>query len=126
MANNANAFAVAVGSSQTALKRMEPQPHSNGLEYPQETATPSEIYEDGEPFVRFRFNAPDGATLDKLYAAFGLTSSKTASVTVSLPTNKARTVWADYNGQAVRPPVAEWQIIRYGWVEIVVRQLEAV
>ena len=88
MANNANAFAVAVGSSQTALKRMEPQPHTNGLQYPQQTVTPDAVYRDGEPFARLRFNAVDGPTLDKLYAAFGLTSADYAAVTVSLPTNK--------------------------------------
>lgn len=126
MANSANSFAVAVGSSQTALKRMEPQPHTNGLEYPMQTVTPSAVYRDGEAFARLRFNAPDGATLDKLYAAFGLTSADYAAVTISLPTNKARTVWADYNGQAVKPLEEPWQIIRYGWVEIMVRQLEAV
>jgi len=126
MANNANAFAVAVGSSQTALKRMEPQPHTNGLQYPQQTVTPDAVYRDGEPFARLRFNAVDGPTLDKLYAAFGLTSADYAAVTVSLPTNKARTTWADYNGQAVKPLDEPWQIIRYGWVEILVRQLEAV
>lgn len=126
MANNANAFAVAVGSSQTALKRMEPQPHTNGLQYPQQTVTPDAVYRDGEPFARLRFNAVDGPTLDKLYAAFGLTSADYAAVTISLPTNKARTTWADYNGQAVKPLDEPWQIIRYGWVEILVRQLEAV
>jgi len=115
MANNANAFAVAVGSSQTALKQMA-----------QQTVTPDAVYRDGEPFARLRFNAVDGPTLDKLYAAFGLTSADYAAVTVSLPTNKARTTWADYNGQAVKPLDEPWQIIRYGWVEILVRQLEAV
>lgn len=126
MANNANSFAVAVGSSQTALKRMEPQPHSNGLQYPQQTVTPDAVYRDGDAFARLRFNAVDGVALDKLYAAFGLTSADYAAVTISLPTNKARTTWADYNGQAVKPLDEPWQIIRYGWVEILVRQLEAV
>ena len=88
--------------------------------------TPSAVYRDGEAFARLRFNAPDGAALDKLYAAFGLTSADYAAVTISLPTNKARSVWADYNGQAVKPLDEPWQIIRYGWVEIMVRQLEAV
>ena len=126
MANSANSFAVAVGTSQTALKRLEPQPHTNGLEYPMQMVTPSAVYRDGEAFARLRFNAPDGAALDKLYAAFGLTSADYAAVTISLPTNKARSVWADYNGQAVRPRVNPWDVLRYGQVEIIVRQLEAV
>lgn len=126
MANSANAFAVAVGSSQTTLYRLDPQPHTDGLQYPIETSTPTAVYEDGEPFVRLRFNAPSPVQLAGIYSRLGLTSAKTASVTISLPTNVERTTWADYNGQAVRPQVNPWDILRYGWVEIVVRQLEAV
>ncbi len=126
MANSANVFAVAVGHDQTALVRIVPQPWTNGLQYPEEVYAPTDVYEAGEPFVVMRFNAPDGPMLDALYAAFGLTSSKTANVTISLPTNRARTTWADYNGQAVKDVIDTWQNPRYGQVQITVRLLEAV
>jgi len=126
MANSANSFAVAVGHDQTTLQRMEPQPWTDGLQYPEEVYSPSDVYEAGEAFVVLRFNAPDGVTLDALYAAFGLTSSKTANVTISLPTNRARSTWADYNGQAIKAQRDTWQNPRYGQVEITVRQLELV
>ena len=126
MANNANSFAVASGHSQTALKRLVPQPYCDGLQYPEENYAPTAVYEAGEAFVILRFNAPDPMQVAKIYADMGLTSAKYANVTISLPTNVERTTWADYNGQAVRPRVNPWDVLRYGQVEIIVRQLEAV
>ena len=126
MANSANSFAVASGHSQTALRRLDPQPHTDGLQYPDTIFTPSAVYEDGDPFVRLRFNAPSPVALAQIYSDMGLTTAKYANVTISLPSNVQRTAWADYNGQAVRPAVNPWEVLRFGWVEIVVRQLEAV
>jgi len=126
MANSANAFAVASGHSQTALKRMTPQPHTDGLQYPEEVYTPTTVVEAGEAFVLLRLNNPSPMQVAELYANMGITSAKYANVTISLPTNVERTTWADYNGQAVRPRVNPWDVLRYGQVEILVRQLEAV
>lgn len=126
MANSANTFAGASGHGTSPLTRFDPQPHTDGLQYPVETPTPTAVYEDGAPFVLLRFNAPHPVQLARIYSQLGLTSAKTANVTVSLPTNVERTSWADYNGQAVRPRVNPWEILRYGWVEILVRKLEAV
>lgn len=126
MANSANSFAVASGHNQTALARLDPQPHTDGLQYPEVIFAPSAVYEDGEPFVRLRFKSPSPVQLAGIYSALGLTSAKYANVTISLPSNVQRTTWADYNGQAIKPNVSPWDVLRYGWVEIIVRQLEAV
>lgn len=126
MANSANAFAVASGHDQTVLNRMVPQPHTDGMQYPGEVYTPATVAEEGEAFVILRLNNPSPTQVAEVYANMGITSAKVANVTISLPTNVERTTWADYNGQAVRPRVNPWDVLRYGQVEILVRHLEAV
>ena len=120
---------IAVGHDNTAgYQAFSVEPHTQGVEYPRELVTPTQVYDDGQPFATLRFAALDAPDYLVDLTKAGVYSAKTALVTVRLPADN-RVGYADWNGQAVRPKPGSdrrWDVLRYYDVLLLIRRLAAV
>lgn len=123
-----DAFQVAIGNNNTGgLVTLDPQPDSDGAQYPRVIDTPSTGYFDGKLFTLLRF--PDIVTPDAwvtTLARFGLSdpSVREALVTVRLP-NENKSSYSNFNGRAVRSQHTPHEYCYYKTPEILVRRLVA-
>lgn len=104
------------------------EPHCEGVQYPREIATPTTVYDDGQPFAVLRFAALDAPDYVVDMTKAGVYTAKVADVTVRLPARN-RVGYADYNGQAVQPKNGDgqrWDILRYYDVVLLIRRLTVI
>lgn len=121
-------YAVKEGYDQALidLVDIDPQPHSNGVEYTvRDDAIDGGVSEQG-PFVELIFDALATVTeYTALLALFGLDSANTAEVTIYCP--GPLYTFARYNGIAKRPEKGKDQHreILFRDIHIIIRDLEA-
>lgn len=121
-------YQVAQGHDNVAgLTDVTPQPASPGLLYPREiVAADGTVYEDGAAYTRWAFEPLiSAAQYSALLSQFGLTSARSAQVTVRTVTDAARTTWDTYNATIVRPADAQYRRGFWRDVVFVIKGLEA-
>ena len=99
-----------------------PQPHCAGIVPGRVTqASDGREYIDGDSHAILEYKNLPPDELSDIFMVFGFNSAHNVEVTISLPTNADRTVFADYNCIAIKPSVGNYNYEMTLWRDIKIR-----